>query len=122
MEGKLTLGHLTGPEEKNHRKATWESRVTRWFPAAHGLVWLHLDLKREPDRPATASMTVDQAQAMITDLVHGRSGVDGLPDRPGVFDGDLDAISRVRLIGVLKALGVAEDTAMEIAEARRGNA
>jgi len=121
-EDKLELARRMAADKTNYRKATWESRITRWFPAAHGRVFLHLELQREPDRPMTAHMTVDQAQAMILDLVTGRYGAEGLPDAPGLFEGGLDALGRVRLCQILKGLGVPEDVARQTAGVGREEA
>lgn len=121
-EDKLELARRAAADKTNYRKRAWESRITRWFPAAHGRVWLHLELQREPDRPATAFMSVDEAQAMILDLVTGRYGVEGLPNAPGLFEGGLDAVGRVRLCQILKALGVPEEVARETAGVGREEA
>jgi hypothetical protein len=112
-EDKLELARRMAADTTNYRKRTWESRITRWFPPRFGVVWVHVRMDREPDRPMTARMSVDQAQDMILGLVTGRVG--GEAQRPGIFAGELDAISRMRLFGTLKGLGVPEDVAREVA-------
>jgi hypothetical protein len=109
MGNELAQPRLDMVAKKNNRKATWEAIVTRWFPARRGTVYFHIDLANEPDRPATAVMTEEQAREMVVDLVL-RDGI----AQPGLFHADIDRHGRIQWLRALVHMGVPEATAREI--------
>jgi len=109
-EDKLELARRMAADKTNHRKRTWESRITRWFPPRFGVVWVHVRMDREPDRPMTARMSVEDAREMVVDL-----SINDSPSRPGLFSGELDRHARIQKLRLLVHLGVSEDLAREVA-------
>jgi hypothetical protein len=110
MDDKLELARRAAADKTNHRKKTWEARITRWFPPRYGQVWVHLVMDREPDRPMTARMSDEDAREMVVDL-----SINDSPSRPGLFSGDLDRRARIQKLRLLVHLGVSEDVAREVA-------
>lgn len=110
MDDKLELARRAAADKTNHRKNTWEARITRWFPPQFGQVWVHLRLDREPDRPMTARFSSEDAREMVVDLCLNDS-----PSRPGLFSGHLDRHAQIQKLRLLVHLGVPEEVARQIA-------
>lgn len=116
-EDKLELARRMAADKTNHRKKTWESRITRWFPPRFGEVWVHVRMDREPDRPMTARMSAEDAREMVVDLC-----INDSPTRPGLFSGELDRRARIQKLRLLVHLGVPEEVARETAGVGREDA